>query len=119
MRPKLIHEAEVFVVADVASPGKKVRWASTIRGSYVMSPSTIQDNCGGILKMKPAIATKRTIFVSENCRKEHNNLLKFIDLRMHSGAQWEIRKVAEGCLLIAKELWPTAVEAYRSNKCPK
>ena len=48
-----------------------------------------------------------------------NNLLKFIDLRIHSGAQWEIKKVAEGCLLIARELWPTAVEAYRSNKCLK
>jgi len=36
---------------------------------------------------------------------------------MHSGAQWEIQKVAEGCLLIAEELWPSAVEAYRSSKC--
>lgn len=46
-----------------------------------------------------------------------NNLLKFIDLRMHAGAQWEIQQVAEGCLLIAKDLWPTAIEAYRDNKC--
>ena len=46
-----------------------------------------------------------------------SNLLKYIDLRMHPGAQWEIQKVAEGCLLIAEELWPIAVEAYRSTKC--
>ena len=45
-----------------------------------------------------------------------SNLMKFIDLRMHEGAQWEIQKVAEACLLIAEELWPVAVESYRRNK---
>lgn len=42
-----------------------------------------------------------------------NNLLKFIDLRTHEGAQWEIQKVAEACLEIATDLWPVAVDAYR------
>ena len=42
-----------------------------------------------------------------------SNLLKFIDLRTHEGAQWEIQKVAEACLEIASDLWPTTVEAYR------
>ena len=42
-----------------------------------------------------------------------NNLLKFIDLRTHMGAQWEIQKVAEACLKIASQLWPVAVESYR------
>jgi len=45
-----------------------------------------------------------------------NNLLKFIDLRTHAGAQWEIQKVAEAVLDITTELWPTAVEAYKENK---
>jgi len=45
-----------------------------------------------------------------------NNLLKFIDLRTHEGAQWEIQKVAEACLDIAEELWPIAVGAYRRAK---
>lgn len=45
-----------------------------------------------------------------------NNLLKFIDLRTHEGAQWEIRKVAHACLTIAEDLWPTAVGSYRENK---
>jgi len=45
-----------------------------------------------------------------------NNLLKFIDLRIHEGAQWEIQKVAEALLEIANDLWPTAVSAYRENK---
>jgi len=42
-----------------------------------------------------------------------SNLLKFIDLRTHEGAQWEIQKVAEACLEIASDLWPTTVESYR------
>ena len=33
-----------------------------------------------------------------------NNLLKFIDLRTHEGAQWEIQKVAEACL-DSNRLW--------------
>jgi thymidylate synthase (FAD) len=45
-----------------------------------------------------------------------NNLLKFIDLRTHDGAQWEIQKVAEACLEIAEGLWPVAVGAYRNSK---
>jgi thymidylate synthase (FAD) len=45
-----------------------------------------------------------------------NNLIKFIDLRTHEGAQWEIQQVAYACLDIATELWPTAVHAYTRNK---
>ena len=42
-----------------------------------------------------------------------NNLLKFIDLRTHEGAQWEIQEVAKACLDIATEIWPFTVGAYR------
>jgi len=42
-----------------------------------------------------------------------SNLLKFIDLRTHEGAQWEIQKVAEACLEIATDLYPETVGAYR------
>ena len=45
-----------------------------------------------------------------------NNLIKFIDLRTHDGAQWEIQKVAEACLNIAEELWPITVKSYSELK---
>ena len=45
-----------------------------------------------------------------------SNLLKFIDLRTHEGAQWEIQKVAQACLDIASDLWPVAVTSYREQK---
>lgn len=45
-----------------------------------------------------------------------NNLLKFIDLRSHEGAQWEIQRVAEACKAIASELWPITLESYEKVK---
>jgi thymidylate synthase (FAD) len=44
-----------------------------------------------------------------------NNLLKFISLRVHEGAQWEIQELAKGMLEIAEGLWPIAVKAFRKN----
>ena len=43
-----------------------------------------------------------------------NNLLKFISLRKHSRAQWEIQRLAEGMLKIARHIWPVATETYIS-----
>ena len=48
-----------------------------------------------------------------------NNLLKFIDLRSHEGAQWEIQRVAEACLEIATELFPITVQSYRDIRHAK
>ena len=41
-----------------------------------------------------------------------HNLLKFVSLRIHSGAQWEIQQVAKACLKIAKNHFPHSVRAY-------
>ena len=48
-----------------------------------------------------------------------NNLLKFIDLRTHMGAQWEIQKLAEACLEIATDLFPETVGAYNKIRGQK
>lgn len=45
-----------------------------------------------------------------------HNLLKFVSLRVHEGAQWEIQQVARACLKIAENHFPHAVEAYRKHK---
>ena len=39
-----------------------------------------------------------------------NNLIKFISLRTHDGAQQEIRVVADACKEIATELWPVSMK---------
>jgi len=48
-----------------------------------------------------------------------NNLLKFIDLRTHEGAQWEIQKLAEACLEIATDPFPVTVQSYRRLRYDK
>jgi thymidylate synthase (FAD) len=42
-----------------------------------------------------------------------NNILKFIDLRTHEGAQWEIQEMAKAMLEIISKLFPVTVAAYR------
>ena len=44
-----------------------------------------------------------------------NNLFKFIDLRTHEGAQWEIQQLANGMLKIAEMCFPVTVEAWKEN----
>lgn len=45
-----------------------------------------------------------------------NNLIKFINLRDDSHAQWEIQQVAKACKKIATSLWPIAMETYENNR---
>ena len=44
-----------------------------------------------------------------------NNILKFIDLRSHEGAQVEIQMLAQGMLEIVSKLYPVTVSAYKNN----
>ena len=44
-----------------------------------------------------------------------HNLLKFISLRLHEGAQWEIQQVAKACLEIEKKHYPHSVRAYAAK----
>ena len=45
-----------------------------------------------------------------------HNLLKFVSLRIHEGAQWEIQRVAQACLDITRERFPISVAAYEEFK---
>lgn len=45
-----------------------------------------------------------------------HNLLKFVSLRVHEGAQWEIQQVAKACLEIAKQHFPHSVGSYMNHK---
>jgi thymidylate synthase (FAD) len=42
-----------------------------------------------------------------------SNLFKFVELRTHEGAQWEIQQVANACLELAEELYPETIKAYK------
>ena len=45
-----------------------------------------------------------------------HNLLKFVSLRVHEGAQWEIQQVAKACLEISRQHFPHSVESYIKHK---
>ena len=45
-----------------------------------------------------------------------HNLLKFVSLRSHAGAQWEIQQVAEACLEIAEDFFPNSVHAFIEHR---
>ena len=44
-----------------------------------------------------------------------NNILKFIGLRSHKGAQWEMQQLSNAMLESIKEIWPVAVNSYIKN----
>jgi len=44
-----------------------------------------------------------------------HNLLKFIALRSHEGAQWEIQEVAMACLKIAQKHFPESISAWKKS----
>ena len=44
-----------------------------------------------------------------------NNILKFISLRTHNGAQWEIQRLADAMLNIINDLWPVTVKSFRQQ----
>lgn len=48
-----------------------------------------------------------------------SNLLKFVELRDHQGAQEEIARVARACLDIATDLFPISIKAYQEVKGDK
>jgi len=43
------------------------------------------------------------------------NILKFISLRIHEGARWEIQQLAKGMLDIVSDLYPITVEAFKNH----
>ena len=45
-----------------------------------------------------------------------NNILKFVELRTHDGAQWEIQELASGMLEIVSKLYPITVRAFKERK---
>ena len=45
-----------------------------------------------------------------------HNLYKFIQLRLHEGAQWEIQQVARACLSVAEEHFPICTQFYKETK---
>tara|TARA_R110002124_G_scaffold207407_1_gene373906 strand:- start:4468 stop:5190 length:723 start_codon:yes stop_codon:yes gene_type:complete len=103
----------VFAYED----GGKLRAASLVKRHHEQS-FKIYENLlsSGVCREQARGVLPQNMYTEYYGTTNLNNLLKFIDLRTHEGAQWEIQKVAEACLDIAEDLWPVAVGAYKRAK---
>jgi len=99
--PACSHSIDRFATEIVASHHKQ----SLKLFDDLMDGGVCREQARGILPQNMYTEYYGTVNLS--------NLLKFIDLRTHEGAQWEIQKVALACLEIATDLWPITVGAYR------
>lgn len=66
----------------------------------------------GVCKEQARGILPQTMYTEYYATANLSNILKFIELRMHEGAQWEIQRLAECMLDIIKEIWPITVESY-------
>ena len=111
-----LDEINPVIVPDLADFGEGRRADMAIK-SHVMSSLELFN----ILMRQGVCREQARMVLPQNLYTEYygtvnlNNLLKFIGLRSHAGAQWEIQRVADACLEIATALWPEAVGAYKQN----
>ena len=111
-----LDEINPIIVPDLADygHGKKANAAieSHVRKSLVLFNTLMRE---GVCREQARMVLPQNLYTEYYGTVNLNNLLKFISLRSHAGAQWEIQRVAEACLEIATTLWPEAVGAYREN----
>ena len=67
----------------------------------------------GVCKEQARGVLPQNLYTEYYATANLNNILKFISLRTHDGAQWEIQQLANSMLDIITELWPIAVGSYR------
>ena len=111
-----LDEINPVIVPDLADygHGKKANAAieSHVTNSLVLFNTLMKE---GVCREQARMVLPQNLYTEYYGTVNLNNLLKFISLRSHAGAQWEIQRVAEACLEIATALWPEAVGAYKQN----
>ena len=70
----------------------------------------------GVAKEQARMMLPQNLYTEYYATANLNNIFKFIDLRTHEGAQYEIQVLARGMNQIISDLWPIAVESYNNNK---
>ena len=68
---------------------------------------------GGVAREQARMILPQNLYTKYYATSNLNNILKFIDLRIHEGAQWEIQQLAKGMLEIITSVWPYATNVYR------
>lgn len=73
----------------------------------------------GVCKEQARMVLPQSMYTEYYGSANLNNILKFVDLRIHEGAQWEIIKVAEAVLNIVSDLYPVTVASYQKIRNEK
>lgn len=103
------------LVQDWGDYGSGVKCAQMLKYHNNYSLSLFRDMLkSGVCREQARMVLPQNLYTEYYGTVNLSNLLKFIDLRTHEGAQWEIQKVAEACLEIATDLFPVTVNAYRN-----
>lgn len=73
----------------------------------------------GVAKEQARMILPQNLYTEYYATANLNNILKFISLRDHEGAQWEIQVLAQKMQDIVLDLWPITVESYMKSKNQK
>ena len=66
----------------------------------------------GVSREQARMILPQNLYTKYYATANLNNILKFISLRIHEGAQWEIQQLARGMLEIITNIWPYATNVY-------
>ena len=96
--------------------GGRVAASSLVRNHHKHSMKLYNDMLGaGVCREQARGVLPQNMYTEYYGTANLSNIMKFIGLRTHDGAQWEIQQVAKGMLDIIETLWPVAVSSYREN----
>ena len=102
------------IVPDLADTGFGLKASSRIKQHHTESVNLYNTLMArGVCREQARGVLPQNLYTEYYGTCNLNNLIKFIELRTHEGAQWEIQKVAESCLQIAESLWPITIGHYR------
>ena len=70
--------AQVFVVADIADVGNRVKLAATLLGGYVVIPVTLTHGQGPGIKYHSSLASRRKVWLSDRFVAKHTAIASII-----------------------------------------
>ena len=70
----------------------------------------------GVCKEQARMVIPQNLYTTYYATVDLHNLLHFIELRTHEGAQWEIQQVAKAMLEISRNLWPVSVQSFMERE---
>ena len=72
-------KAALFIVDDATDLPERARWAAILTGGWVAEASCFQKGIGVVLKLKRAIRTQKKIFVTDDFKDRHPEIVGLIE----------------------------------------